>query len=41
MVICDNTREPVAIAGVKGGMKSGISENTTKLLLESACFDCV
>ena len=41
MVICDNLREPVAIAGVKGGMKSGISENTTKLLLESACFDCV
>lgn len=41
MVICDNYREPVAIAGVKGGMKSGISDNTTKLLLESACFDCV
>ena len=41
MVICDENREPVAIAGVKGGMKSGISENTTKLLLESACFDCV
>ena len=41
MVICDENREPVAIAGVKGGMKSGINENTTKLLLESACFDCV
>ena len=41
MVICDDARVPVAIAGVKGGLKSGISENTSKLLLESACFDCV
>ena len=41
MVICDDNRVPVAIAGVKGGLKSGISENTTKLLLESAFFDCV
>ena len=41
MVICDNLREPVAVAGVKGGMKSGISESTNSLLLESACFDCV
>ena len=40
LVICDDNREPVAIAGIKGGLKSGISENTTKLLLESACFDC-
>ncbi len=41
MVICDENRVPVAIAGVKGGLKSGISDCTTKLLLESACFDCV
>ncbi len=41
MVICDDNKIPVAIAGVKGGLKSGISDNTTKLLLESACFDCV
>jgi len=41
LVICDDNREPVAIAGVKGGLKSGINENTTSLLLESACFDCV
>ncbi len=40
MVICDDERVPVAIAGVKGGLKSGISEQTSKLLLESACFDC-
>ena len=41
MVICDENKDPVAIAGVKGGLKSGISETTSKLLLESACFDCV
>ena len=41
VVICDDNREPVAIAGVKGGLKSGISDTTSKLLLESACFDCV
>ena len=41
MVICDDNRVPVAVAGIKGGLKSGITENTTKLLLESACFDCV
>ena len=39
-VICNNDNEPVAIAGIKGGKLSGISENTTSLLLESACFDC-
>ncbi len=39
IVICDENREPVAIAGIKGGLKSGIGENTTSLLLESACFD--
>ena len=41
MVICDDNKEPVAIAGVKGGLKSGISNDTNTLLLESACFDCV
>lgn len=39
IVICDEKKSPVAIAGIKGGLKSGITENTTKLLLESACFD--
>lgn len=39
LVICNKEKEPVAIAGIKGGLKSGISENTTSLLLESACFD--
>lgn len=41
VVICDNAKVPVAIAGVKGGLKSGISVDTNSLLLESACFDCM
>ncbi len=39
VVICDDKREPVAIAGIKGGLKDSISESTNSLLLESACFD--
>jgi len=39
-VICDNERTPVAIAGIKGGLKSGITDTTSSFLLESACFDC-
>ena len=39
IVICDSSRTPVAIAGIKGGLKSGISEDTTSLIIESACFD--
>ena len=31
--------EPVAIAGVMGGLKSGISDETNSVLIESACFD--
>lgn len=38
-LICNENNEPVAIAGIKGGKLSGINENTTSLLLESACFD--
>ncbi|HBP44051.1 MAG TPA: phenylalanine--tRNA ligase subunit beta [Clostridiales bacterium] len=41
VVICDENREPVAIAGIKGGLKSGITDNTNSLLLESAVFDAV
>ncbi len=39
IIICDEAKEPVAIAGIKGGLKSGISESTNSLLIESACFD--
>ena len=37
LLICDAER-PIAIAGVMGGEGSGISDTTTRLLLESACF---
>ena len=39
LLICDKADTPVAIAGIKGGKKSGISETTTGFLLESAVFN--
>ncbi len=38
LAICD-AEKPVAIAGIMGGLYSGISENTTDVLLEVAYFD--
>jgi phenylalanyl-tRNA synthetase beta chain len=38
LMIC-NTAEPMCIAGVFGGAKSGVTEETTSVFLESACFD--
>ena len=38
-LICDEQYTPVAIAGVKGGLKSGITDQTNALLLESATFN--
>lgn len=40
LVIC-NESAPVAIAGVMGGENSEITDNTTSLMLESACFDAM
>ena len=40
VLICDENRQPVAVAGVKGGLKSGITDKTKSLFIESACFDC-
>ncbi|NEM99411.1 phenylalanine--tRNA ligase subunit beta [Pontibacter burrus] len=37
LMIC-NTEEPMAIAGVFGGKKSGVSEETTTIFIESAYF---
>jgi len=37
LVIADSARA-VAIAGVMGGEESGVTESTTDILLESACF---
>ena len=40
LVICnDNT--PVAIAGIMGGENTEITDSTTTLMLESACFDAM
>ena len=38
LMICD-AEKPVAVAGVMGGMNSEITEETTRVLLESACFN--
>lgn len=38
LIIADSER-PVAVAGVMGGENSEITENTTEVVLESACFD--
>lgn len=40
LMICDGAA-PVAIAGVMGGENSEIKDNTTDVLIESACFDPV
>jgi phenylalanyl-tRNA synthetase beta chain len=40
LTICD-AEKPMCIAGVMGGTFSGVSETTTKIFLESACFDPV
>jgi len=38
VMICDG-KEPVALAGIMGGLNSEITENTTSILIESAYFD--
>lgn len=38
LLICDG-KGPVAVAGVMGGGNSEVSDSTTDLLIESACFD--
>jgi len=38
LVIC-NEKEGMCIAGVFGGLKSGVTENTKNIFLESACFE--
>ncbi|HHL33956.1 MAG TPA: phenylalanine--tRNA ligase subunit beta, partial [Desulfobulbaceae bacterium] len=38
LMICDG-KGPVAVAGVMGGLHSEVTDNTTEVLLESACFN--
>jgi phenylalanyl-tRNA synthetase beta chain len=38
LMICDGSSSPLCIAGVFGGIGSGITESTTTVFLESACF---
>jgi phenylalanyl-tRNA synthetase beta chain len=40
-LMISNTEEPMCIAGVFGGAKSGVSASTTKIFLESAYFNAV
>jgi phenylalanyl-tRNA synthetase beta chain len=40
LMIC-NAQEPMCIAGVYGGLHSGVSEKTTSIFLESAYFNAV
>lgn len=40
LMICD-AKQPVAVAGVMGGLNSEVSDTTTNVLLESACFNPV
>jgi len=40
LMICD-AKKPMCIAGVFGGLDSGVSESTTNIFLESAYFDPV
>ncbi|WMJ88126.1 phenylalanine--tRNA ligase subunit beta [Anaerocolumna sp. MB42-C2] len=41
LMICSADGKPAAVAGIMGGERSRINENTTSLLLESANFDSV
>ena len=40
LLICDGVK-PVALAGIMGGMNSEVTDKTTNILLESACFNAV
>ncbi len=40
-LVCSLAGEPLGLAGIKGGLKSGISNDTTEIILESATFDPV
>jgi phenylalanyl-tRNA synthetase beta chain len=41
ILVISDSKKPIAIAGIKGGKETGISEKTRVILLESANFDPV
>ncbi len=41
LMICNGNMEPMCIAGVFGGLQSGVTENTTNVFLEAAYFNSV
>jgi len=41
IMICDGESNPMCIGGIFGGLKSGVTENTTTIFLESAYFNPV
>jgi len=41
ILICDGENRPVCIAGVMGGLDSEVTEETTDIFIESACFNPV
>lgn len=41
LMICNARREPMCIAGVYGGLESGVTEDTKDIFLESAHFNAV
>lgn len=41
LMICDGNDKPMCIAGVFGGIHSGVTETTTNIFLESAHFEAV
>jgi phenylalanyl-tRNA synthetase beta chain len=41
LMICDGNGNPMCIAGVFGGISSGVTEKTTNIFLESAFFEAI
>ncbi len=39
LMVCDGNEKPMCIAGVFGGLESGVTDNTTSMFLEAAHFN--